>query len=97
MGVISKNTPIKLILSITLCIDHDQINSIGVFSPITPTKFILSQYYNLFSDKINLIGVFLPITLIKFIDFRKIGRWPGRRTLPLGCLDDEIMVPKSPQ
>ena len=52
MGVMSKNTPIKLISSITLCIDCDQINSIGVFLPIT---------------------------------------------LPLGCLDDEIMVTKSPQ
>ena len=31
------------------------------------------------------------------LDFDKIGRWPGRRTLPLGCLDDEIMVTKSPQ
>jgi hypothetical protein len=29
MGVMSKNTPIKLILSITLCIDRDQINFIG--------------------------------------------------------------------
>jgi hypothetical protein len=57
---------LKLILSITLCIDRDQINSIGVFLPITPTKFILLQYYDLFSDKINLIGVFLPITLIIF-------------------------------
>ncbi len=45
MGVMSKNTLIKLILSITLFIDHDQINSIGVFLPITPIKFILSQYY----------------------------------------------------
>ncbi len=62
-----KNTPIKLILSITLCIDCDQINSIGVFLPITPIKFILSQYYYLFSDRINLIGVFLPIMLTKFI------------------------------
>ncbi len=44
MGMMSKNTPIKLILSITLCIDRDQINSIGVFLPITLTKFILSQY-----------------------------------------------------
>ena len=95
--MMSKNTSIKLILSITLCIDCDQINSIGVFLPITPTKFILSQYYDLFSDKINLIGVFLPITLKKFIDFGKIGHWPGRRTLPLDCLDNEIMVTKSPQ
>ncbi len=31
------------------------------------------------------------------LDFDKIGRWPGRRTLPLGRLDDEIMVTKSPQ
>jgi hypothetical protein len=28
MGMMSKNTPIKLILSITLCIDRDQINFI---------------------------------------------------------------------
>jgi hypothetical protein len=97
MGVMSKNTPTKLILLITLCIDRDQITSIGVILPITPTKFILLQYCDLFSDKINLIGVFLPITLIKFIDFGKIGRWPGRRTLPLGRLDNEIMVTKSPQ
>jgi hypothetical protein len=44
MDVMSKITPIKLILLITLCIDRDQINSIGVFLPITLTKFILSQY-----------------------------------------------------
>ena len=62
-----KNTPIKLILSITLFIDRDQINSIGVFLPTTPIKFILSQYHDLFFDIINLIGVFLPITLIKII------------------------------
>jgi hypothetical protein len=31
------------------------------------------------------------------LDFGKIGCWPGRRTLPLGRLDDEIMVTKSPQ
>ena len=95
--MMGKTTPIKLFLSITLCIDCDQINSIGVFLPIMPIKFILSQYYNLFSNIINLIGVFLPITLIKFIDFGKIGHWPGRRTLTLGHLDDEIMVTKSPQ
>ncbi len=29
MGVMSKNTPIKLILLITLCIDRDQINFVG--------------------------------------------------------------------
>ncbi len=29
MGVMSKNTPIKLILSITLSFDRDQINFIG--------------------------------------------------------------------
>jgi hypothetical protein len=29
MGVMSKNTPINLILSITLCIDRDQINFIA--------------------------------------------------------------------
>ena len=93
-----KNTPIKLILSITLCIDCNQINSICVFLPSTPIKLILSQYYNLFCNRINLIGgVFLPITLTKFIDFGKIGHWPGRRTLPLGRLDDEVMVTKSPQ
>ncbi len=32
-----------------------------------------------------------------FDQISKIGRWPGRRTLPLGRLDDEIMVTKSPQ
>ncbi len=48
----SKNTPIKLILAITLCMDCNQINFIGVFLPITPIKFILSQYYNLFPIKL---------------------------------------------
>jgi hypothetical protein len=33
MGVMGKNTPIKLTLSITLFIDRDQINSIGVSYP----------------------------------------------------------------
>jgi hypothetical protein len=31
------------------------------------------------------------------LDFDKIGCWPGRRTLPLGRLDNEVMVTKSPQ
>jgi hypothetical protein len=44
MGVMGKNTPIILILSITLFIDRNQINSIGVFLSITLIKFILSQY-----------------------------------------------------
>ncbi len=34
---------------------------------------------------------------IYLLDLDKIGHWPGRRTLPLGCLDDEIMITKSPQ